>query len=349
MEYRTFCMLNDRIVDWSYTLPRNFDLIAGIPRSGLLAANLLALHLNLPVTDLEGLLDGRVIRAGQRYEGDASGEILRSGARVLVVDDSVYSGNSLESARKQVADARLPHRVDFGAVFVTPEAVEAGKVKLFAEAVPGPRVFEWNVMHTSMMAHFCLDLDSVLCREPAMAPGRRQPPEALFGGASHFLPRYRVGWLVTSRPERERASVEQALREQRVEYGELVMMEDESDTSDPGVLCRFRAEVYVRTGAQLFVSGSVSRSPEIARLANRPVFCAATREMLYPGDTPRPRYPRPVPPSRVRLSLRWGSRLPARIARKCWKVATGREQAWRSGTPLNDLTKIHDQRSQDPS
>ena len=64
MEYRTVAQLDDAVVSWLADLPRDIDIVAGIPRSGLLVANLLALHLNLPKTDVAGLEEGRVIASG---------------------------------------------------------------------------------------------------------------------------------------------------------------------------------------------------------------------------------------------------------------------------------------------
>jgi hypothetical protein len=51
-------------------LPRNLEVIVGAPRSGMLVANLLALHLNLPMTDIEGLLGSRLITARHGQAGE---------------------------------------------------------------------------------------------------------------------------------------------------------------------------------------------------------------------------------------------------------------------------------------
>ncbi len=50
MNYRNIDDLNHCILQHLSILPRDFDLIVGIPRSGMFPANLLALYLNLPVT-----------------------------------------------------------------------------------------------------------------------------------------------------------------------------------------------------------------------------------------------------------------------------------------------------------
>ena len=51
MFYRSMNDLNQAIVAWTRTLPRSPDLIVGIPRSGLLVANMIALYMNRAMTD----------------------------------------------------------------------------------------------------------------------------------------------------------------------------------------------------------------------------------------------------------------------------------------------------------
>ena len=48
MNYRNIDDLNHCILQHLSILPRDFDLIVGVPRSGMFPANLLALYLNLP-------------------------------------------------------------------------------------------------------------------------------------------------------------------------------------------------------------------------------------------------------------------------------------------------------------
>jgi hypothetical protein len=66
MNYRSIATLNRQIVNWLDQLPSDLDLIVGIPRSGLLVANLLALHQNLPLTDIDGFLAGKIFYNGPR-------------------------------------------------------------------------------------------------------------------------------------------------------------------------------------------------------------------------------------------------------------------------------------------
>ncbi len=317
MEYRSIAELNDRVVDWLGALPRDLDLIVGIPRSGMLPANLLALHLHLPFTDVEGLCAERIMASGQR--GVPYPDVERA-LNVLVVDDSVCSGHSMNSARTTLAAAGLPHRILFGAVFVTPEAVREGKVDLFAEAVPMPRAFEWNILHTAQLRRFCIDFDEVIAGAgedagPAGAAGSHGAPGAR---KPLFLPRHRIGWLVTARPEDMRAQTLSWLARNGIECEHLIMPSAPSDVRSAAA---FKARVYRDTGAELLIEGDPDHTAAIAERSGKPVFCFATRAMIYPGHFPRYRYIPVRTPHRIELALKWLGRLPLRIGNRLQRLA----------------------------
>ena len=74
MNYRSVADLNETLTSRLSVIPRDIDLVVGIPRSGMLAANLLALHLNLPVIDVEGFIEGRRLGCGVEQHVAAGGE-----------------------------------------------------------------------------------------------------------------------------------------------------------------------------------------------------------------------------------------------------------------------------------
>ena len=98
MQYRSVADLNDTIYRNVPRLPKDIDLVVGIPRSGLLAASLISLTLNLPLADLDGFVAGAAARhrtvSGLGSDG---GEF----KNVLVADDSINSGKSIGAARTQ--------------------------------------------------------------------------------------------------------------------------------------------------------------------------------------------------------------------------------------------------------
>lgn len=289
MEYRTVAQLDDAVVSWLAELPRDIDIVAGVPRSGLLVANLLALHLNVPMTDVAGLVEGRVIQSGARFNGSDSRLFLRKPRHVLVVDDSVCSGSAMAKTKAQLAAAGLPHRFTYAAVYMAPEARLDAHVDLYREVVEMPRVFEWNLMHGTVLANSCVDIDGVLCLDPTDEENDDGERYARFlrDTPPLLLPTAPVAWLVTSRLEKYRKQTAEWLARHEVRYGGLRMMQypDMAARRAAQAYARFKADIYIETGAWLFIESDAALASKIAALSGRSVFCTETREMLQPGDS----------------------------------------------------------------
>lgn len=324
MEYRSIEVLNDQVAAWSARLPGNPELIVGMAPDGLLPATLLALHRGLPVTDLPGLLEGRILGTGQRYGGPPLDGILRRPARILVIDDCASTGASLASAKARIEAADLPHEISYGAVFATAQAVHDGAVTHYAEMLPGPAVFEWNIMHTTRVGSFCVDIDGVLCVDPDPAENDdgRKYRAFLRNARPLVLPRQEVGWLVTSRLERYRPETENWLARHGVRYRHLLMMDypNQAARQRARAYDSFKAAAYLDTGADLFIESAPHTAAGIARIACRPVFCFATREIIGPERAPRQQYLPAHPPHTAVRALRWGVRLPGRIVRRAGRT-----------------------------
>lgn len=54
MDYRSVGDLNGILAKSVHKVPEDVDLIVGVPRSGMLAGTLLALHTNRQLTDVDG-------------------------------------------------------------------------------------------------------------------------------------------------------------------------------------------------------------------------------------------------------------------------------------------------------
>lgn len=280
MYYRSFNDLNDAVVGWLPRLPARLDLVVGIPRSGLLVANLIALYRGLPMTDVEGLIAGRLLTA----PGEAPPDLFGDGRAldVLVVDDSVYSGKELTRTRARLRAAGLPHRLLFGAAYVRP--ARRGAVDSWAEVVPHPRAFEWNLMHHPYLELSCLEVDGVLCAPPP--PGADPGDPAVLAGLSPLLrPTTKLGWLVTARPERLRRTTEAWLDRHGIAARGLCMA---PEGEEPERTAARKAEAYRSSRAWLFLEDGAGMASAIASRTGRPVFCAADRTMVYPGGQARP-------------------------------------------------------------
>ena len=119
MNFRTVGQMNACIARNLDKLPRDIDVIVGVPRSGSLAANLLALHLNLPLTDVQGLLEGRLMGGGSRLRNRVPDNDPRLCKKVLVLDDSILSGKSMDKVRRRLENAAIQTEIVYSVVYGT--------------------------------------------------------------------------------------------------------------------------------------------------------------------------------------------------------------------------------------
>lgn len=64
MEFKTFKNLNNDIINNLYKIPSNIDLVVGVPRSGLLVAELISLYINKPLSSIDVFLEKKIIKSG---------------------------------------------------------------------------------------------------------------------------------------------------------------------------------------------------------------------------------------------------------------------------------------------
>ncbi len=305
--------MNDAILKKLHQVPRDIDLIVGIPRSGMLPANLLSLYLNVKYTDIDSFIEGRVYGAGQR--GDLMEE--KSIKKILVIDDSVLSGYALRKAKDKLN--HLSQRFDFlyGVVYATDETKK--HLDFYCEVVPTPRVFQWNIFHhTNLMKDACFDLDGVMCVDPPVDDDGEQYLAYITDATPLYIPSVNIGTIVTCRLEKYRKVTEEWLCKHGVKYDKLVMLPfaNKEERMRWGQHGAYKGKEYKkRESSNLFVESNLSQALEISRVSNKPVFCTETFSMVNSESSYRNRKIKNgikllLPASVKRMIIRLISRFP---------------------------------------
>jgi uncharacterized HAD superfamily protein/adenine/guanine phosphoribosyltransferase-like PRPP-binding protein len=285
MHYRSVADMNETIVRNFHRLPPDIDLVVGIPRSGLLAATFISLTANIPMTDLDNFLAGRVFSSGTTKRRPALDRTMSEMRKVLVVDDSIKSGTALSAARAKVAEAGVAAEVIFSAVYGTLAKHE--QADFVFEVVPWPRLFQWNFMHHDLLERSCVDIDGVLCLDPTHDENDDGPTYARFLAEARpfYGPTRKIAYLVTSRLEKYRSQTEAWLAAHGIEYDKLIMLDlpSKEERQRMGAHGSFKAEFYCRSDAELFIESEYDQAVKIARLSGKPVLCLETHQMISPG------------------------------------------------------------------
>lgn len=283
MHYRNVSDLNNIILRKLSILPRDFDLIVGIPRSGMLPANLLALYLNLPYTDIHSFVNGHIYQAGERSRFFN----LKDMKKILVVDDSVASGTAMDRSRQTLKDAEKKFEIKYCAVYMVPGKEKT--VDYYFEVVPLPRFFQWNILNHTALEKACFDIDGVLSVDPDEADnddGERYV-RFLLNATPLFIPGSRIGTIVTSRLEKYRKETEEWLRNHNIKYNELVMLDmpDMKARQKAGNHAEHKAKTYMSKPYVLFIESDIRQAAEINRISGKPVLCTANFQMIFDAES----------------------------------------------------------------
>ncbi|MBA3283837.1 MAG: phosphoribosyl transferase [Nitrosopumilus sp.] len=280
MNYKGFDDLSRDIKKNLYKIPSDISLVVGIPRSGLLPANLISLFLNRPLTDLDNFLKGSIISSGER--GEMHDKDAFTG-KILIVDDSIHSGKALSKAKAKIKTLEKQFDIVYCAVYALPGSEHL--VDIHFESVEEPRVFEWNIFHHAVLKNACVDIDGVLCIDPLDSENDDGDCYINFLGAAKakILPKVKIGTLVTSRLEKYRSHTEDWLRKNNIKYDELIMMDvpDKATRLKLSNHGEFKASEYKKKkNAYLFIESNAGQAQKIFEITGKDVYCVDTNEML---------------------------------------------------------------------
>jgi len=279
MDYRNISNLNDIILKRISILPRDFDLIVGIPRSGMLPANLIALYLSKPFTDIHSFVNGHIYKAGER------GQFInvKSYKKILIVDDSIASGSAIQKSKELIKNVSIDFEISLCAIYVVP-----GKEKMvdyFFEVVPLPRYFQWNILHHSTLEKACFDIDGVLCVDPTDDQNDDGPIyiDFILNAPPLYIPSSKIGTLVTSRLEKYRKETEIWLEKNNVKYNKLVMLDlpNKEARQKANSHAKHKANTYKDISYNLFFESSLSQAIDINEITGKPVFCTENFQMIF--------------------------------------------------------------------
>lgn len=287
MFFKSISDLNRDIILNLHRIPKDIDLVVGVPRSGLLVANIIALHLNVPLADLDGFIEGKVFQSGiTRRPNDYDNKVKKQ-KKVLIVEDSVLSGESIQNAKNKILNInRNDIDVIFFAAYIAPG--KESLVDMYLEICDLPRVFEWNIMHHGVVERSCFDLDGVLCIDPTESDDDDGEIYKSFLRQVKplFVPTKEIGNIVTCRLEKYREETEEWLKKNNIKYKNLIMMDYKSkeERMRAGKHAEYKAKNYKKTNSDLFVESSLNQAISIAKISNKPVYCVEVQKMIYPNS-----------------------------------------------------------------
>lgn len=251
----------------------NYDLIVGVPRSGMVPAYMIGMHLNTQVCSFTDLLHNYPFKRLGVRKITGTGAFPQDAQRILVVEDSYVTGKKLWENIEQLPPA-VKDKIEVMAVY---SAEKLPRLTFYLEQIAYPRVFEWNIFHHLIVSSSAFDMDGVLCVDPTdeQNDDGDKYVDFILNATPRFLPTVPIKTIVTSRLEKYREVTIQWLQKHNVEYGELIMLdlpnaEERRRLGNHGV---FKAKEYKKIKYDLFYESDYSQAIEINRITKKPVYC----------------------------------------------------------------------------
>jgi len=281
LNYKSISDLNNSIRNNIYKIPKDVDLVVGVPRSGMLAANIIALNLNISFVSIDEFLNNIKIKSSIRIKNKL--EKCSDANKVLIVDDSVNAGHTIENIKQSLT--KSTSNFIYCCIYGLKKTHD--KVDICLEQVEEPRLFEWNIFHRPFLEKCCVDMDGVLCKDPTdkQNDDGAEYLNFLFDTPALIKPTFKIGSIVTSRLEKYREETVEWLKRNQINYNNLYMLDSDAKTRREQMLhAPFKAKMFKKIiSSELFIESDYYQSIQISKLSGKQVLCFNNQKMVYPN------------------------------------------------------------------
>lgn len=278
-------------------IPPDITAIAGVARSGLSAATMLSMYLHLPMITIRQTMND-IVDTGNGWRLGGSRHIDPKKGKILVVDDTVMTGNSLK-AIEPLIKSKVGKAV-YAAIYVNPKALK--KPDIWAVDLPWPHILEWNVFNSILSPASAMDFDGILCHdcEPWMDDDGPNYLTFIRHAKPLYVPRRcPVPLIVTARVEKYRHETEAWLRRHGIQWHRLIMHPATSTRErEKHDIAEYKAKHYsawAKTsswcpGPVLFFESEDRQAAKISLRTGLTTVCPATARVYCPQNSAMSRF-----------------------------------------------------------
>lgn len=264
-------------------IPHDVTAVVGVARSGVYPSSLASMMLHLPLYFIRqaqnDVVSPDIVSAGNGWRLSEGTRPVESG-RVVIIDDTVMTGNSMQAIRP-IVDEMFPNSIT-AAVYCNPMATL--KPDIHSVDLPWPHLLEWNIFNSVVLQSMAIDFDGILCQE--CSPHQDDDGSRYLDFLANVRPNYlvrkaKVPLIVTARLEKYRKETERWLKKWNVQYSRLVMgpWKDNHERSQNDIAAykahhfKFFADRVRGLKPAVFVESDVHQARRIAELSGHLAVC----------------------------------------------------------------------------
>lgn len=260
--------------EWIQAFPTQYDLVVGVPRSGMLVASIIALKLG------KGLTTPDLLKSGDYWHSSRAGRKLSLDEirHILVVDDSIDKGRAMAKAMTVIESIDKDFSVTKAALIVREKTKH--KADLYYKVIEPPRSFEWNLMHRKIASYagsgmLATDLDGVLCANPPRGADEDEDwyLEWLGNANPYFIPGFEIDVILTCRLEQYREPTEHWLRRNGVQFKALQMWDVPNKDARRGSFARYKSDALLRIKPDMYWESDWEQAQTIWKETRIPTLC----------------------------------------------------------------------------
>lgn len=284
MKYITLNDLTAAIRNNIHKISHDVDFVIGIPRSGLMAGSMIAEFLNVPLIDVESFINGSKPNGGTRLSFNDKPKT----NKVLVVDDTVFTGTSMNNVREKLSSFEY----DFTFMCVFLEGYGESSIDIYLEDVRKYTnnfrtivLYEWNIFHhhNYIMLRSMYDIDGVLCVDPPDERNTEEYEKYIKNATPLFTPSVPVGAVVSYRLSKYQEVTEKWLKDNGIRYNSIFMFKGDSyeEREKSGISPEVMKGLIYKNNPNmtLFVESDDWQAINIHQISGKPVLCIETNKL----------------------------------------------------------------------
>lgn len=288
MKYITLNELTQTIRKNISKIPHDIDFIIAVPRSGMIVGSIISEYLNVPLVDITSYSHG-----GKPTGGNRLTLLKRTKTnKVLVVDDTTYSGDSMKRVKARLKDDK--HELIYLCAYLEGDDgkkevdIYLEDVRKYTKQFPNV-IYEWNVFHhyPHIMMRFIYDFDGVFCQDPPDERNQEQYEQFIKNAKPLFVPSVPIGKIVTYRLIKYEAETVEWMHKHGLQCNNMIMFNAQSfeERAQMNISpAQMKAAAYIiDQNAILFIESEDRQAQEIYNLSKKPVLCIESNK-LYGGE-----------------------------------------------------------------
>ena len=248
---------------------KNYDLIIGIPRSGLMIASMIAVKLGKSLSTPDAYIKNMTWKSKNIPNNTVK--------KILLVDDSVALGNTLLNYHTLVKEFDEKVVVDRGALFIREHGMN--KVDEFHGVIPEITMFQFALTHQKL-GSVGFDMDGVLCDDCTLeiVSDNVKYLDFLKNVKPKIIPIYKIDYIITSRIEKYRDLTEEWLKNNGVQYEKLIMWNTEDRSKESFCSWEYKSNMIDKLNLDYFIESNSYEAEPIWELTGVPTI--ATDKMI---------------------------------------------------------------------